>query len=588
MFDHPSWGRDFPGAGRGAELVALEGLFDLPLGELSRLFIDDSNHPSQVGYLFLTALIRDRIGVRPAFDRARTAFEADLLAKFLRLVNNKPLLVAGDSIWIDILRRTLGASGLKRFEAQNIHIRATQLWREGPQPGAYQHFLFVSHHPTPEAFLEATPRLKAAFEAGAPPAQIAYFPWESSISQLFTTTKFTSPRAVEPAPEELITESFGCALTGLRELIEIGLRGEPNGRGLAHVIERAGEIFAAPLPAGQAVQPAEGAAHGMSWKMDNGVLVTSRGMAFLIAGGHRVLDYITGKATPTAQSLANFEANIAGRAQLAARIGAPYLHVIFPDKQSVLREEFPVRPLNSLGETYLAALDPALRGAVLFPAERLREDCAEPYCPLDTHLTDHGSLTVLREMLARLGVAAEPALDAIEARITRDLISTGDLGSKLTPPRKQSMKKLVPGWPYRGFHGFTAANDGAVDIVISPEAPVQKTVLIFGDSFFRLMLAHLSGVFGRVVCLRTRFLHPEMVELIRPDLLLSGNAERYLSAVTADTEAHGFALYPLLKGLSAEAVTPEFLEAYRAILSPRSEFAQSYFETLHAALVGTA
>lgn len=116
-----------------------------------------------------------------------------------------------------------------------------------------------------------------------------------------------------------------------------------------------------------------------------------------------------------------------------------------------------------------------------------------------------------------------------------------------------------------------------MDILISPEAAHDRTVLLFGDSFFRMMLQHLSMVFTRVICLRTRFLHPEMVTLIRPDVIYAGNAERYLSNVTAGSEAQAFALYPHLRAATDLAMPPEFLAAWRAVTAPRSVHSQRFF-----------
>ena len=105
---------------------------------------------------------------------------------------------------------------------------------------------------------------------------------------------------------------------------------------------------------------------------------------------------------------------------------------------------------------------------------------------------------------------------------------------------------------------------------------VNKIVLIFGDSFFRMMLIHLSAIFSRVICLRTRFLHPEMVTLIRPDVIFTGNAERYLSYVSPDTEAQAFALYPHLRGAEDLTMGGEFLAAWAAVTAPDSKQSKQF------------
>lgn len=314
-----------------------------------------------------------------------------------------------------------------------------------------------------------------------------------------------------------------------------------------------------------------------TYRIEGDALLTKDNIAFLVGGNHSVLQYVTGKLAPTPTSLATFAGNLAERAGIAHGQGIPYLHVIFPDKQSVMTESFPIRPVHRLGDAYLAPLDPGLRPYVLYPADRLRDEQRAPFLPLDTHMTDHGSLAVLRMMLSATGFQADESLARVERRIVKAQRWAGDLGAKFTPRLFQDGVVLDPDWPVTAFRNSSGFNDGLVDILISPEAAHDRTVLLFGDSFFRMMLQHLSMVFTRVICLRTRFLHPEMVTLIRPDVIYTGNAERYLSNVTADSEAQAFALYPHLRAATDLAMPPEFLAAWRAVTAPRSVHSQRFF-----------
>ena len=119
-----------------------------------------------------------------------------------------------------------------------------------------------------------------------------------------------------------------------------------------------------------------------------------------------------------------------------------------------------------------------------------------------------------------------------------------------------------------------------VDIRFNPTAAHDITVLLFGDSFFYGMLPHLSAVFSRVILLRTRFMHSEMLALIKPDVVFTGNAERYLADVAPDSEAFGFELYSELRQMTSLREDAAFLAAWRAVTSPRSAFAHDYFAGL--------
>ena len=117
----------------------------------------------------------------------------------------------------------------------------------------------------------------------------------------------------------------------------------------------------------------------------------------------------------------------------------------------------------------------------------------------------------------------------------------------------------------RSSGGF---NDGMIDLLFNPKAAIDRTLLLFGDSFFRMMRKQFSAVFSKVVHLRSRFFHREMVTLISPEYILTGNAERYLSDVQPAQEAPAFSLYPHLRNDDIPPMDPDFLAAWRAVTAP--------------------
>lgn len=312
------------------------------------------------------------------------------------------------------------------------------------------------------------------------------------------------------------------------------------------------------------------------WRIEGDVLLTRDDIAFLIGGNHSVLKLVTGKMKPKPESLDAFRDNIRARHALARSIDVPYLHVIFPDKQSVLSEAFPFSPLHRLGDTYMEHVEPDLRPAVLWPADDLKQEATSPFLPLDTHMTDRGSLAVLGMMLKKVGIKEDDTLARIDGRIIRERRLNGDLGRKFTPPLSHDCVQLDPDWKSEVYRSPGGYNDGMIDILFNKDAPQKKTVLLFGDSFFRMMLMHLSAVFSTVICLRTRFLHREMVTLIQPDVVFTGNAERYLSNVTPDTEANAFMLYPHLRGDADFKIDGDFLAAWHAVTAPGSHRSQVF------------
>lgn len=318
-----------------------------------------------------------------------------------------------------------------------------------------------------------------------------------------------------------------------------------------------------------------------SYTIHNDVLLTDSGVAFLIGGNHSVLNYITEKTKPSSNSFNNFAKNISRRAHIAHLCKAKYLHVIFPDKQSILRSEFPINNTIRLGDKYLQhmGVNPLIN-FVLYPSATLqRNHKNEVYQKLDTHLTDHGSLLVLRDILQKLDEPAGEALDELEKLITLKKKNNGDLGAKFTPNLFQESIHLKSNWNYQYFSSNGSFNNGQIDIYLSPDAAISKKILIFGDSFYRLMLKQFSKIFKEVIFLRTPYLHNEMIELIIPDIILTGNSERYLAEVASDLDAPAFQLY----AYTHNAVSKPsfiFINSFGAVTSPNAAASKIFIKNI--------
>lgn len=104
------------------DIVDLAPLLRLQQHEVSRLFIDGSNHPSQIGYLLLNGMIFERLGAQEAYDRAVATVEAELLALARKVSESagRPVLLTGRSVWLDTVSRYMGAHGAQRLAEAGI------------------------------------------------------------------------------------------------------------------------------------------------------------------------------------------------------------------------------------------------------------------------------------------------------------------------------------------------------------------------------------------------------------------------------------------------------------------------------------
>ena len=131
-----------------------------------------------------------------------------------------------------------------------------------------------------------------------------------------------------------------------------------------------------------------------------GVAVGKDGHLFLAGGSHFVLDYLTGKRVVDPVAIRNFEENLQGRRAMAAEREIPYLHLVAPDKHSVMRHRFPFDIHVLLGEFVAARVN----AAFLYPVAELQSFAGgETYWKTDSHWNLAGSVAASRAILLGLG-----------------------------------------------------------------------------------------------------------------------------------------------------------------------------------------
>ena len=290
------------------------------------------------------------------------------------------------------------------------------------------------------------------------------------------------------------------------------------------------------------------------------------GYLFLTGGSHRVLEFVAGRIRPSPQSHANFAANIAERARISGSIGARYLHVVFPDKQSVLPEMFPYPVGETLTERYLR-LAPEVVPLVCSLQAILADQPRPVFARTDTHLTDFGTIAATAHIVERLTGAAHPEITALLTdALTEGPPQLRDLGSKVTPPIPEAIPVCTARWHGHSFvNDLSGGNNGLVNIRFNTAAPIRRRLLWFGDSFGRQACQFLAFYFQEVIFLRTGFFHPDMAAAIRPDIVITQNIERYFSHWISDNDRPSFYMYPYL-GNAAYAPDKTFATAFSAVL----------------------
>jgi hypothetical protein len=283
------------------------------------------------------------------------------------------------------------------------------------------------------------------------------------------------------------------------------------------------------------------------------VLEGSDGYLFLVGGRHHTLSLFTGEKGISRASVQAFHDNIAAREAFCRARGITYSACIFPDKIPALRELLPQAPrISSLYLREYADKAPSadVRQAC-YPISVL-EGRTDRFTRTDTHYSIPGDIAVARHLLERDRPQTLDGLDrALAPFLSERNDFTGDLGRKLSPQRTETTVTLdvarLPAVEIAG-NGVETGNDGLLILHKAPAALTSETLLIFGDSFFRHLMPMLTLVFGKVVFCRTRFFHSEIVDAIAPDVIWTGQAERYLSRCAPDADRPHFLSYPLVRG----------------------------------------
>lgn len=298
-----------------------------------------------------------------------------------------------------------------------------------------------------------------------------------------------------------------------------------------------------------------------------GIIVASNGGLVLTGGGHAVLELFTGMRRPSEESVTMFWRNHHRRAEACRSQGIGYLHTIFPDKIVPYRDFLDRTDIASVFKRDYRQPD-----HVPDPPLYLDLD-ANCYKATDTHLSAQGMISATEQIVQRLNLQLQDQGGFREhymAHLVDDPDFVGDLGGKFTPPiheRIQTIKGANRG--IQATNGMAGGNDGIIDLVHNDRSVTDKTVLIFGDSFFRQILVPLSYFFRNIICVRTRYFHYECIAAMRPDIILAGCAERYLSRVYPDSDRPHFLSYPLSGGRPT-APSRQFVEFWGRMVDSKA------------------
>lgn len=279
-----------------------------------------------------------------------------------------------------------------------------------------------------------------------------------------------------------------------------------------------------------------------TYSPDGSSRVGSDGHVFLVAGTNSILDQFRGDYSVPDGWEQNWRAVLEERSDQADHIGVPVYTLTVPDKLAISPEQFPdaiAAPGPRPAERLLA-----LWPSMLYPVDELRACGGDATLRTDTHLTPHGNRALASALGDTLGV------DLLGNTTLEDspYLTSGDLGSKFNPPIVEithsgggfGAAELIADSSARFF--AQGLHVGVRQHLRNKNAPDQRTVLIFGDSYaraadhYRGLAWYVAQGFANTHLVWIPFgWDANVVDQLSADLVISQGAERFVTRVPGNT-----------------------------------------------------
>lgn len=252
------------------------------------------------------------------------------------------------------------------------------------------------------------------------------------------------------------------------------------------------------------------------------------------------------------------------RAAACERLGIRYRHLIAPDKITVFPERTGVAlrcpdraPLARLGGPQSIVRGVLCDGPATVAGLHGTE---HSFYRTDSHWTVHGAAVAYRAACTALGVKPGAFLDDPSRKWASWPVAF-DLGQKMSPAvTEEVVFTPLNDWIERAHtneivrirdesglpEGASLPHHGSHVILRNPRAPVNETIVLFGDSFLDYRPSTLTALFAETFA-ETHFLWStsmdfDYIRSVRPRYVLSEIAERFMTLVPSD-EGFSFTAY---------------------------------------------
>ncbi len=272
---------------------------------------------------------------------------------------------------------------------------------------------------------------------------------------------------------------------------------------------------------------------------DTSTIVGKMGHLFLFEGTNFLLNQYNETGSQR-KHFKRWQSTLKRRKSIADKFSAQFIQVIIPEKTTVLKDLFPLpidAPTYSLRHirTYTSNLDYVFD---MLPDILAHSNLPGFYRKTDSHFSCRGCETVANMILARLRLEPFPPVVMGGTRIFR-----GDLGRRfpglvetLDIPNEALLSTHKP-IEIRRYLPPSGGHEGINVVWQNPNAPIDKTVVAFSNSFFDVgdyphqISWWLARYFKEFHFVWSRNVDEKYIEAVGPDILIAQTIERFLPMI---------------------------------------------------------
>ena len=262
------------------------------------------------------------------------------------------------------------------------------------------------------------------------------------------------------------------------------------------------------------------------------VLVGKAGWLFLQNDTNRVVEQNNGTLKLSASEMEHWLLTLKTRFSLLASKNRKYYFLIAPNKESIYPEYLPA-DYELTAERVVYQLVNACKQQnipLYFPVDALAayKPQYQLYPCVNTHWNGIGGFIAYDYLMNIIKKDYDIPILRWEEITFVDEETSLDLGNKLNPPQmsvfswgqvKQPQARIV--------YDNKVINSGHVQVTVNQNADLP-TAAVFHDSFIEFLLPYLMESFSKIHLFHTPSLDFDLIETIKPDVVISEMVERFL------------------------------------------------------------